>query len=84
MAFAPLNDTARKEAVEATGMWAAALRELSPDTGAYMNEVSFLFFLSFSVWSREGKDGLTGWQRVLGGMNRIGSRRFGGVITRGC
>ncbi|KAH9887786.1 FAD binding domain-containing protein [Xylariomycetidae sp. FL2044] len=37
-AFAAVNETAKAEAEAAVTSWAAALRELSPNTGAYLNE----------------------------------------------
>ncbi|KUJ23468.1 FAD-binding domain-containing protein [Mollisia scopiformis] len=37
-AFAPVNKTAETDAIAATNGFANALRELSPDMGAYMNE----------------------------------------------
>lgn len=40
MAFAPLNATAEQSAIKATTEWAQGLRDLAPDTGAYMNEGS--------------------------------------------
>lgn len=38
--FPPLNATAKAEAIKAVDQSVAALRELAPDMGAYMNEVS--------------------------------------------
>ncbi|KAK3937418.1 FAD-binding domain-containing protein [Diplogelasinospora grovesii] len=40
VAFAPLNATAKTAAIAATDRFAAALRELSPNTGAYVNEAN--------------------------------------------
>lgn len=40
MGFPPLNATAKAEAIKAVDQSVAALRDLAPDMGAYMNEVS--------------------------------------------
>jgi hypothetical protein len=53
LSFAPLNETAKIEAMANTNSFADALRELTPESGAYINEVSWsasLCNLGF-VWS---------------------------------
>jgi hypothetical protein len=51
VAFAPLNPIARAQALAATRYFADALTQLSPNTGAYVNEVNSLL-IQIYVYSR--------------------------------
>jgi hypothetical protein len=42
VSFPALDAKARDAAIKASNLYADGLRELAPDTGAYVNEVSFL------------------------------------------
>jgi hypothetical protein len=42
VSFPALDAKARDAAIKASNVYADGLRELAPDTGAYVNEVSFL------------------------------------------
>ncbi|CZR51587.1 related to isoamyl alcohol oxidase [Phialocephala subalpina] len=70
-AFAPVNKTAETDAIAATNGFANALRELSPDMGAYMNEVSHCLSISKNIADKKKGAGRyePNWQQAFWGDN---------------
>lgn len=79
--FASLNAAAKEAAIAQTRAFAAGLRELAPEMGAYVNEVSGG---SSGCCVLEDESKLTCWKCRLRGTRRTGRKRFGGTTTPVC
>ncbi len=80
VSFAPLNATARAAAIAQANELSAALKEITPGMGAYVNEVG----CKISGANSDNKGAmLTRWKRRHQSTSQTGKRPFGAPTTTG-